>query len=260
MLDAARRFCILRTELCAISCALAFSAVILAWGEIATAQQPTTLDGRKAQLEVQKLELEVKRLAEDRHEWPGWLTAVLGLLVGVAGTAATIWGARRARRGALDQSVHEKRLESYPDLVNASADLALYFPRAEAMGPDECRALGELMRVWYFKGGGLLMSAETRNAYFALARALTRASLAGRLSVPRFPKDADSISEQTINKYRDELKALDLDNVEEWTFGGYESELEKPAFRFKDFVFLQRLSSTLRTKLCEDLHSRKRPS
>jgi len=244
-----------------IGCALVFSGVIpLVSGETAAAQQHTTLDGRKAQLEVQKLKLEVKRLAEDRHELPGWLTAILGLLVGVAGTAATIWGARRARRGALDQSVHEKRLELYTDLVDAAADLALYFPRAEAVGPEECRAMGESMRVWYFKGGGLLMSTEVRNAYFTLARALTRASLAKRLSVPLLPKDADNISEKTIKDYRDELKTLGLDDVKNWTFGGYESESEKPALRFKDFVFLQRLSSTLRTKLCEDLHSRRRPA
>ena len=242
-----------------ISCALVFSGIILlVSGQTDTAQQPTTLDSRKAQLEIQKLELEVKSLAEHRHELPGWSTAILGLLVGVAGTAATIWGARRARRGALDQSVHEKRLELYPDLVNAAADLALYFPRAEAVGPEECRAMGESMRVWYFKGGGLLMSTEARNAYFTLARALTRASLAERLSAPRFPKDADRISDETIEDYRDELKALGLDDVKKWTFGGQESE--KPALRFKDFVFLQRLTSTLRTKLCEDLHSRRRPA
>jgi hypothetical protein len=244
-----------------ISCALVFSGIIpLVSGETTTAQQPTTLDGRKAQLEIQKLELEVKRLTEDRHELPALLTAFLGLLLGVAGTAATIWVARLARRGALDQSVHEKRLELYPGLVKAAADLALYFPRAKAVGPEECRAMGESMRVWYFKGGGLLMSTDARNGYFTLARALTRASLAERLSVPVFPKDADSISEQSITDYRDELKEPHLDDVENWTFGGSESESENPALRFKDFVFLQHLSSTLRTKLCKDLHSRRRPA
>jgi hypothetical protein len=240
-----------------ISCALVFSGIIpLVSGETTTAQQPTTLDGRKAQLEIQRLELEVKRLAEDRHELPAWVPAVLGALVGIAATLATAWAARRARRGALDQSVHEKRLELYPGLVKAAADLALYFPRAKAVGPEECRAMGESMRVWYFKGGGLLMSTDARNAYFTLARALTRASLAERLSVPVFPKDAHSISEQAIKDYR---KELHLDDVENWTFGGSESEWEKPALRFKDFVFLQHLSSTLRTKLCKDLHSRRRP-
>jgi hypothetical protein len=246
-----------------ISGALVFSsAILLVSGETTTVQRPSTLDDRKEQLEIQKLELEVKRLADDRHELPGWLTAVIGLLVGAAGTAATILGPRAARRGALDQSVHEKRLESYPKLVGAAADFALYFPPAEAVGPRECHAMGVSMRVWYFKGGGLLMSTKARDAYFTLARALTRASSAKRLSVPQFLKDADSINKEAIDGYRAELtkEGFHLDDVKNWAFGGYESESEKLALRFKDFVFLQRLSSDLRTELCEDLHSRKPPA
>jgi hypothetical protein len=253
------KFCTSKAALCALSCALVFSCTILASGEIATAQQSTNLQGRREQLELQKLRLEVKKLSEDRHQVPGWLTAVLGVLVGAAGTAATIWGAQRARRGALDQSVHEKRLELYPDLVNAAADLALYFPPGKSIDQNECRAMGRALRAWYFEGGGLLMSAETREAYFALARALTRASLAEDLSVPLFPKDAESISEKKVDEYRKELAAFNLDDVENWSFGGSKSKVEKPGFRFKDFVFLQKLSSTLRSRLCEDLHSRRRP-
>lgn len=251
-----------RAELSALGCALVVLGVMLTQGEGAIVQQqPSALDDRKAQLEGQKLEFEVKRLAEDqRGLWGGWSSGVLGLLVDVAGTAATIWGARRARRGALDQSVHDKRLESYPRLVNTAAGLALYFPPAKSVTPDGCREMGEAMRAWYFKGGGLLMSTEARDAYFALARGLTRASLAGDLRVPMFPKDADHISVEAVDKYRYDLATLDLDNVDKWNFGGSESEMERPSLRFKDFVFLQSLSSALRTRLCEDLHSRRRPS
>ena len=105
--------------------------------------------------------------------------------------------------------------------------------------------MGESMQNWYFEGGGLLMSTEARNAYFTLARALTRASLAKRLSVPLFPKDADSIRDKTIQDYRHELKALGLDDVENWTFGSYESELEKPALRFKDLYSFSALVAHL---------------
>ena len=261
MMPARLRFRSSRTEWPAVVCALVVLGIILTRSEAAIAQQqPSALDGRRAQLEVQKLELEVKRLAEDRRDLPGWLSGVLGLVVGVAGTAATIWRARRARHGALDQTVHEKRLESYPHLVDAAADFALYFPPAKFVSPEGCCKMGEAMRGWYFGGGGLLMSTEARDAYFALARALTRASLTEDLRVPLFPKDADHISVEAVDRYRRELTSLDLQNVEKWKFGGAETEMERAALRFKDFVFLQSLSSALRTRLCEDLHSRRRPS
>ena len=237
-----------------------FAGSILAWSVIATAQQePIALEDRKAELEVQKLELEIARLAEDRAALPAWVTGILGLLVGAAGTAASVWAARRATLGALDQSVHEKRLELYPRLVEATAHLALYFPPAKSVGPNECRVMGEALRTWYFAGGGILLSVEARDAYFKLVRALTRASLAAQLSVPAFPQDAEDISAESVDRYKAELaRERNLDDVDEWVFGGAGSETS--AHRFKDFVFLQRLSSNLRTKLSEDLRSRRRPA
>jgi hypothetical protein len=213
--------------------------VVFACEGVANAeQQPSSQDGRKVQLEVRKLELEIAAL-EKRSELPGWLTGILGLLIGAAGTGATVWAARRARLGALDQAVHEKRIESYGDLVDTTARLAVYFPPGESIAQADCRAMGEAMRSWYFAGGGLLMSTQARDAYFALARALTRASLAEGLRVPVFPQNAHEISVATVDKYRCDLEPLGLDEVEKWTFGGPGSGSEKSALRFKDFVFLQ---------------------
>lgn len=232
---------------------------------IATAQQETSSpQSRKTELEVEKLELEIAKLTEA----PGWLQTwsmgVLGLLVGAIGVAAPVFVARRARLGALDQSVHDKRLEFYPKLVKATAQLALYFPGSgpsgASIGPQKCRTMGKIMSAWYFDKGGLLLSTDARNAYFRLARALTLASLAEELRVPIFPKDAVHISVKKVDEYREELKSMsDLDDVENWTFGGPGSEEDKPFLRFKDFVFLQRLSSALRTSLSKDLRSRRRP-
>lgn len=121
--------------------------------------------------------------------------------------------------------------------------------------------MGRAMSYWYFGGGGLLMSVKARNAYFRLASALTRASLAEALRVPTFPTDALDISNEKVDKYRDELaQQFDLDRVEDWSFGRAGLENEAPSRRFKDYIFLQRLSSALRTTLSEDLHSRRRPS
>jgi hypothetical protein len=255
--------------------------IVLACGVPAMAQQQPAAESqsRKEQLEVRKLELEIAALSEKKRELPGWLTTALAFLGGAVGTAATVWAARRARAGALDQAVHEKRIEAYAALVNASAPLALYFPSVESLRPDHCRRIGKAMRAWYFNGGGLLMSTAARDAYFLLARALTRAAAAAQLSVPIFPDDATDISADTVDRYRDELTKLgmpkefglpkkldykkrkkrDLDAVKTWSFGGPAGEAGTAAVRFKDFVFLQTLSSALRTQLCADLHSRRRP-
>lgn len=174
----------------------------------------------------------------------------------------------------MDQAVHEKRLESYPHLVKATSQLAVYFPGgdppgAASVGPEECAAMGRAMSEWYFEGGGLLLSVEARDAYFRLARALTRASLAKPLKVPTFPRDADDISLKKVDAYRaalEEKEKLDLDDVENWKFGSLPSkaeakaEVRQPHLEFKDYVFLQRFSSLLRTALAEDLHSRRRPA
>jgi hypothetical protein len=248
-----------------VACAVFLLGLVLPSFGIATAQQESSTQ-RKVDLEIQKLELEVAKLQEEVKPLPSWLTGVLGLLASFLAGAATVLAARRARRGALDQSVHDKRLESYPELVKATERLAVYFPIGRPLtplGPTECDAMGRAMSHWYFGGGGLLMSVKTRNAYFRLARALTRASLAKELRVPTFPKDAEHISVQNLKHYQKELKKhfrLNFNHVEGWRFGGPGSENERLSHRFKDYVFLQRLSSALRTRLSEDLRSRRRPS
>jgi hypothetical protein len=251
-----------------VCCALAVLGIMLCWSGIATAQEdPSSLQRGKAELEVQKLELEVAQLRKERGSWPNWVIGVLGVLVGFVGTAAPVWGARRARLGALDQSVHDKRLDLYPNLVNASAPLALYFPRNEShpasIRPRDCGVMGRVMSAWYFQGGGLLLSVESRDAYFKLARALTCASLANKdLRVPTFPADAEDVSKEKFDDYRKKLRAkkINLDDVENWSFGVRGAKPKNPATRFRDYVFLQWLSSQLRTKLTEDLRSRRRPA
>ncbi len=220
-------------------------------------------------LERRKLELEITRLQNDRGEMRLWLAGAVGILTGVVGAAAPFVIARRTRMGALDQAVHEKRLACYPELVKATAPLALYFPDGEpavSVSSEICARMGRSISGWYFDGGGLLMSESARDAYFKLARALTRASLAGRLAVPVRPRDAGDLSLESSKEYRRQLEqaGLNLNDVEAWTFGAAAAEQElskQPAhLRFKDYLFLQRLSSELRSCLAGDLRSRERPS
>ena len=140
------------------------------------------------------------------------------------------------------------------------------------MSRKQCDVIGSEMSKWYFEFGGLLMSGKARDAYFRLARALTRASLAANeLDVPEFPVDAENISKEKLKNYREQLGTkLSLGraktwvkryDVDEWTFGKSSPKGEgEPYMDFKDYVFLQELSSLLRTELSTDLHSRRRLS
>jgi hypothetical protein len=217
----------------------------------------------RPELELQKLELEILALRK-QQQLPAWFSGVLGVFVGIVGAGSTFLIAVRNRAGELDQSVHDSRIEKYPRLVNATAPLAIYFPAdasdSGSIGPRQCGEMGHAMSEWYFREGGLLLSEEARDAYFRLARALTRASGAIDLCMPAFPKDAEKISAATLKHYRDTLAIDDQPDVERWQFGPNVEDSARPEQRFKDYVFLQHLSSTLRSTLAGDLQSRRRPS
>ena len=258
--------------------------LVLCWLQTATAQplsqtqptpQPGSIEQEKTRLEVQKLQSEIAKLQKDDSEWATWIPILLGFLGAVIGTVSSFLLARWARHGAIDQATHEKRLDSYAKLIKATSRLALYFPHrgkecVESLDPGECRVMGQEMSQGYFDGGGLLLSTEARDAYFKLARALTCASFASELRVPKFPDDAPEISQGRIDDYVRDLKeelALALNDVEKWKFLEPESKpgdqargQTDPHERFKDYIFLQRLSSQLRTALAADLHSRRRVS
>lgn len=233
--------------------------------------QPSTIEQEKTRLEVQKLQIEIAKLQQTESEWIQWNSILLGLLGGVVGALSSSYLARRARQGAIDQATHEKRLCAYSKLIKATSPLALYFPGCgkESIGPLDagaCQAMGREMSEWYFDGGGLLLSTEARDAYFRLTRALTHASFASGLRVPKFPDDAEDISKEKVDEYARELGQTftrALNNVDDWTFGGSTSKTDnktpKPE-RFQDYVFLQQLSSQLRTALANDLRSRRRLS
>jgi hypothetical protein len=257
---------------------------------------PTQLSDKSA-LEMEKLRLEVKSLrSRDIAIWDqSWFSLVVGILTGAAGTAASFLAARRARLGGLDEKVHEKRLELYPRLVGACRQLAVYFPdytlpsmkaAPVSLTPDHCAAMGRNLSKWYFEDGGLLLSKEARDCYFALARALTGAADAPALAVPIFPDDAKMISDLKMDDYRRQLNLLtvkeakkgkpkqsvvngfDLALVDSWTFGpapllapsGPQDAGAPSPNRFRDYVRLQLVSSRLRSTLAEDLRSRRRPS
>jgi len=251
--------------------------VLLSVRQIALSQQDYVIaQQHKTDLEVQKLELEVAQLK--KPNWNSAITVSLGILTVAMSALVSFLAARRAREGALDEATHEKRLDDYPKLVEATSPLAVYFPSGYPsaqifVSPADCAEMGQTMSRWYFGGGGVLMSEQARDAYFRLARALTRAQLADQLKVPVFPVDSPNVSNPKLKIYREDLGKelkLDLEHVDQWTLdkvdqwnfdsSAIELENSNPAHRFRDYVFLQHLSSDLRTKLSEDLSSRRRPT
>jgi hypothetical protein len=251
--------------------------------EIDKLRQDIDLGKSKAELEIEKLKKDIDPL----HEWvrialPGALGLIGGAFGGVIGYFLTARRDHKARQerldesaseraGALNQVTHGKRLELYPELVKATAPLALYFPKyrskaARVLTPSKCRDMGRDLSAWYFGKGGLLLSSNSRDAYFRFARALTRASeVSPPLDVPRMQDYAAHISKETVDSGRDELGELrpDFKHVELWEFGNPKEIDVKIAGEhpvFSDFVFLQTLSSKLREELTEDIWSRRRPS
>lgn len=225
---------------------------------------------RKTELEVQKLDLEVAQLKEgDSLDWSA-IAAIAAFLAGVGSTVLTWWIARRARHGELDKTVHEKRLLVYPTLVETMSPLAIFFPHTQTspiqvLDQARCEAMARALSNWYFKHGSLLVSTPARDSYFRYIAALGRASrFNGTLCVPTHPDDAELLDVERIDEYRTELGAtLDLNAVGSWVFGNDPTpreSMQRNAYRLKDYVFLQRLSSALRTTLAEDLRSRRRPS
>ena len=235
--------------------------------EIDALQRQASEEERRLNLELQKLNLEVNAL---QNQLPHWATGLLGvmatvlsvlggLLAGILAARVTLQTARANREGELDQAVHEQRLKAYPQLVRSSAPLAIYFPDYEGkLEPRHCLQMGSVMSKWYFEDGGLLLSDESRDAYFALARALTRASKARMLWAPAFPDDAGQITGHTLDEFRKELQIEDPPSVETWAFGGTMSDPATPAQRFRDYVFLRHLSSALRSQLSADIRGRRR--
>lgn len=210
--------CFSRASLRRAACALVVLGIMLPWLGIATAQQePSSLQTSKEGLEIEKLQPEVAKLKNDRFKVGSIVPAILGV-VGIGFTIiATFIVTRLTLHGALDQSVHDKRLESYPGLWNATASLALYFPSDDpppvSTGPRDCRVMGRAISKWYFGGGGLLLSVDARDAYFRLARALTRASAVEELRVPIFPMDAEEISQEKVSEYREKLRGGSVSSI-----------------------------------------------
>jgi hypothetical protein len=105
-------------------------------------------------------------------------TIASGLLGGVAGALASLVISYFTRFRERDKAVHTTRLEVYVALVQELAPLALFFPSVAQsdnpsscsyiLTPQICLEMGTKLCKWYFRGGGILLSDNSREAYFYL--------------------------------------------------------------------------------------------
>jgi hypothetical protein len=303
-----------------LACVLLVAAVAVSfppsWAIAQCQQVNEELPSSKIELEVIKLQEEIRKFRADAKNTNFDVTKWLSFIVGFLGLFSAAWVALANRRGSTNAEVHKKRMEIYPNLIAATAPLALFFPhevrtRKSALSAKECEKMGRALSEWYFTMGGALMSKNTRGMYFRLVRALTLASSVPLLCADNFRLKAEQVSVDKFNGYRssmlssmsDKLGVLpsmvsfqkrselflthpfgskarenawtswrlaSADAVEAWSFGhsiqgnsgsasADPASAANPWMRFKDFVFLQNLSSQLRTALTLDLRGRRRP-
>jgi hypothetical protein len=107
-----------------------------------------------------------------------------------------------------DKDLRTRRIEYYIELWSCLLPLARY-PEAGPLSYDNVQQLSLALRDWYFKGGGLFMSRETRNKYFDLQDGL-KIILQKRQG--RWPWGCENVSEaQTKYRLRKHLRS-----GEEW--------------------------------------------
>lgn len=282
--------------------------------ETSVAEPTLSDDVRKHQREIEKLDLEVKKL-DDEIRWRHFprLASAIGpiAVVLIGGLIGYIFNkrlsalqdaenrrqsneeAREARLAALI----EDRTKAYAVAYENLRPTALFFPESASRNAGaaetsqigtmpvamssgdslqltkaDCAQIGRQLASWYFGPGGLLMTKDSRNAYFTLMEALRRAVVSSDdLASQTVSEHPRLISEQLVQHYRELLaekyptfgelqrrrphERVDLAN---WHFGP-PAQPTSDADRFKDFVLIQTLASRFRTTLTDDIGSRKPP-
>jgi hypothetical protein len=96
------------------------------------------------------------------------LSAGVGALAGIVTTA---WKSRKDLEAEYDIDLRKRRIEAYAELWKTLEPLAYYF-EPSPVTYESVRKLGRALRGWYFRTGGLVLSSDTRPAYFNLQQAL----------------------------------------------------------------------------------------
>jgi len=102
-------------------------------------------------------------------------TVVVALLTLIAGAAVsgvvTYLETRRKLSFDYDADLRERRILAYADLWASLEPLAKYAPKKK-FSHVEATQLAESLRHWYFEKGGIFLSRDARQDYFAVQEVL----------------------------------------------------------------------------------------
>jgi hypothetical protein len=187
--------------------------------------------------------------------------AVLGVIgTAVASTFAVVIKGQKDREIAdlkvgqdllieYDKDLRARRIISYEKLLNLMLPLAKY-PEPEPLTYSKLSLLSINLRRWYFEGGGLYMSEETRDKYFDLQDGFkTVIQKQGN----RWPQKSNFKRPEDLKKYlqRSEVSP----DVEEIA----KSELNMSGDYVPEEIYarLRSLGSSVRTRMTEDVLTRR---
>lgn len=234
-----------------------------------------------------KTELEIDKLEWETGVGRIFTIATPLLVVLVAGGLAAFFDRRLKAAELRFTELTAARQEAYAEAFSHLKPTALFYPPAARakygrdpdperpiLTPQDCATMGVALADWYFGTGGVLMSERARDAYFALAHALTRASDAEALHSPKVSNAKFLVDIPDLEKRRKDL-GIDIRamlgtntaargkrpgsrgpgaSVEDWAFNSAEK-----GDSWRDFILIQSLASAFRTRLTDDIESRVPP-
>jgi hypothetical protein len=128
----------------------------------------------------------------------GAVALITGIVSGVLGPGLKL---RNELKAQYDKELRTARIEAYRGLWQLQKDLAKH-DLPEPLTPQRLKDLSEEMREWYFGGGGLYLSGDSREMYFALKdhiqMIVSEKSEAGLEKVPLDPRSTDNVLESAI--------------------------------------------------------------
>jgi len=249
---------------------LFFSIGDKSWGGALVNNSPNTNDKHANSLES-LLSQNLTELKIQNSQKQSWLEKIfpqiLAALVGVIGFLVSMQIEKHTRIGELDQSIHEKRLEIYPKIVEIGLPFALHFPIVDKENLDvskvdgkSCLKMGRQLSTWYYETGGLLLSKNSFDNYLLLSKALLKASRLDELCTPDYNDMQIDIDLKSAETEIGIMSFITSKSVESFEFGINSSDGNNiKGGVFKDYVFLRKLFSQMRTSLIKDIRGRRRP-
>ncbi|GAX60126.1 Mg2+ and Co2+ transporter [Candidatus Scalindua japonica] len=150
-----------------------------------------------------------------------------------------------------DKELRKERIVHYKELWKELKPLAKY-PEPEPLTHDNVKSLAVSLKDWYFTGGGLFLSAGTRERYFDLQDGF---KILLQKQAKNWPFDSQKPPLVTLKDY--------LERPQDWicpdTLLQIAESILDPMCKtipIKNVAHLQKLGSSLRTSITDDVLTR----